>query len=194
MRKPDSHLQRRLRKFPFDVILIAFVCVAVIFWLKSRIGLNLADEGFRWYGTMHTALGEVPMRDFQSYDPGRYYWGALWFKILRNNGVISLRFAEAAFQFIGMCFGLMVLRGRVVTKWWTLAAAGVVLWIWMGVYEPAIIMAAIYFGVLLIERPSILRHFSAGIFVGIAAFFWSQPGTLHRYCFLRADAVRLVEN
>jgi hypothetical protein len=166
----------RWRDFPFEVVVIAFVCIAVTFWLKARLGLNLADEGFRWYGTLHTALGEVPMRDFQSYDPGRYYWGALWFKILGKDGPVSLRLAEAGFQFIGMCFGLLVLRRRILKTWWALAAAGLVLWIWMGVYEPVIILAAISFGVRLIEQPSTRRHFGAGIFVGLAAFFGRNLG------------------
>jgi len=140
----------RLRGFPLDAVLIAAACIVPYFFL-FRLGFNLADEGFLWYGTMHTALGEVPMRDFQSYDPGRYYWGALWIKILGDGGIISFRFNYAAFQFIGMVLGLSILRRRILKSWWALAAAGLVIWMWMGVYESVIMISAIYFAVLLID-------------------------------------------
>src|SRR5258706_10619125 len=132
--KAESMLAR-LRPVPFEEVLIALGFIAVGFLLKGRIGLNMSDEGFLWYGTLHTALGEVPIRDFQSYDPGRYYWGALWFKILRDNGIIALRLGEAALQSLGMFFGLLTLRGLGVSRRWALAAAAFVLWSWMAVYE-----------------------------------------------------------
>src|SRR5258706_226587 len=124
----------RLRKFPFDVVVIAFGCIAATFWLKARLGLNLADEGFRWYGTLHTALGEVPMRDFQAYEPARYYWGAFWCKIFTHNGFLALRRAECAFYFVEMSFGLRICGGRVIRGWVGLSAAGLVFWIWRGVF------------------------------------------------------------
>ena len=175
------------REFPLDVVLIAAACAAVSFFLYRHFELNLADEGFLWYGTIRTALGDVPLRDFQSYDPARYYWGALWFKILGNDGINSLRFSAHVLQFLGSCFGLLVVR-RTTRKWWALAAAGLLLWLWMGSYEWVIMAAAVYFGVLLIERPSALRHFTAGVFVGIAAFFGRNNGL---YCALAFVALIL---
>ncbi len=178
----------RLRGFPFDAVLIAAVCIVPYFFLIRRLGFNLADGGFLWYGTMHTALGEVPMRDFQSYDPGRYYWGALWIKILGDGGILSVRFNYAAFQFIGIVLGLSILRQRVLKSWWALAAAGLVIWMWIGVYESVIMISAIYFAVLLIERPSNFRHFIAGVFVGLAAFFGRNNGL---YCAVAFSALIL---
>ena len=125
----------RWRGFPFDAVLITAVLLALNYLFWARIGLSVADLGQLWYGTIQTALGEVPMRDFQSYDPGRYYWGAFWFKILRDDGIMALRFSGFAFQFIGMVLGLSVLRRRVLKTWWTLAAAGLVIWIWLGGHE-----------------------------------------------------------
>ena len=178
----------RLRALPFDAVLIAVVLLAIsqIFW--SHIGINISDGGQLWYGTIQTALGEVPVRDFQSYDPGRYYWGALWFKILGDDGIKSLGFSALVFQFIGMVLGLLVLRRRILKTWWALAAAGLVIWIWLGGHESVIIISAVYFAVLLVEKPSNLRHFSAGAFVGIVAFFGRNHGL---YCAVAFSALIL---
>jgi len=98
------------------------------------------------------------MRDFQSYDPGRYYWGALWIKILGDGGIISFRFNYAAFQFIEWFSALdsppaniEVLVGAGGGRSGDLDVDGV--------YESVIMISAIYFAVLLIERPSNFRHF-----------------------------------
>ncbi|MBD1878312.1 hypothetical protein [Coleofasciculus sp. FACHB-T130] len=174
---------QRLPAF-LKVFLLAAALVTTSFILQSNIGINLGDEGFLWYGTIHTALGEVPIRDFQSYDPGRYYWGAAWFKIFGNDSILSLRISTAIFQTIGLAFGLLSLK-RVTQSWWLLAIEGLLLLLWMfprhKLFEPSIAMAAVYFGILLLERPSLLRHFIAGVFVGLAAFLGRNHGL---YAFL----------
>ena len=169
---------------PRNLIILSALLVIVFFFLQGDVGLNIADEGFLWYGTIRTSLGEVPLRDFQSYDPARYYWGALWFKVIGNNGIIALRISEAVFQFLGLSLALLVLR-RVLSSWLALIAAAGFLLIWMfppwKIYEPVITIAAVYFAVLLIENPSRNRHLMAGIFVGFAAFFGRNHGL---YCFV----------
>ena len=84
-----------------NLLILAGVLVLLVFILQGNVGFNLADEGFLWYGTVRTALGEIPVRDFQSYDPARYYWGALWFKLLHNDGIMALRVSQTVFQFVG---------------------------------------------------------------------------------------------
>lgn len=165
-----------------NLVVLSALMVAVAFLLQGDTGFNLADEGYLWYGTIQTALGQVPVRDFQSYDPGRYYWGALWFKLLQNDGILALRLSQAVFQFMGLTLGLLLLR-RLFGSWISLISAATILVRWMfptwKIYEPVILVAAIYFAVLLIEQPSRVRHLAAGIFVGLAAFFGRNHGL---YC------------
>lgn len=162
----------------FKVALLALSLVIFSFGLQGDILINLADEGFFWYGTLQTAAGEVPIRDFQSYDPGRYYWTAGW-SFLLGSGIIGLRASVAIFQFLGLTFGLAVFRKR-INSWWILSVVGALLLLWMyprhKIFEHSISMAAVYFAVLLIENPTIRRHFAVGIFVGLMAFFGRNHG------------------
>jgi hypothetical protein len=168
--------------------LLAFTLVGISFWLQGNIGIGLADEGFLWHGTLATIDGNVPLRDFRSYDPGRYYWGAACSFIL-GDGIIALRLSTAIFQAIGLLCGLLALR-RVIHSWWGLVSAGVLLLIWMHprwkLFESSLAMMAVYFAIILLEQPTFKRHFIAGFFVGISAFFGRNHGlyTSISFCLL----------
>ncbi|MBW2284028.1 MAG: hypothetical protein JRF65_05435 [Deltaproteobacteria bacterium] len=173
-------------KDPIKALLLAFGLAGTWFWIQGDLLLNLADEGFLWYGTWQTSLGGVPMRDFHAYDPGRYYWVSGW-SVLFGTGIMGMRAAVVLFQATGLFFGLLALR-RVIRPWWGLAMAGALLVVWMypshKMFGHSLAMAAVYFGVLLLEKPSLLRHFAAGIFVGVAAFFGRNHGLYSFAAFL----------
>ena len=168
------------------IISIAFILVGISFWLQGNILINLADEGYLWYGTIRTGTGEIPIRDFQAYDPGRYYWTSTIAKI-SGNGIMSLRLSVGIFQFFGLIFGLLTLR-RVVNSWWILSLAGFLLLLWMyprhKLFVHTIVMMAIYFGLCLIEKPSGLWHFITGFFIGLSAFFGRNYGLYNFIVFL----------
>jgi hypothetical protein len=169
-------------KFPagatFIVAIYAAFLVTVSFFLQHNLYLNLSDEGFWWYGTLRTAEGEVPILDFQSYDPGRYYWSAFWVRLF-GDGLITLRASGALFQFIGLFLGLLVAR-RILTRWWYTGIFGLVLLLSMypryAHFDQTLAITAVYFGLLLLERPSLQRHFVTGVFVGLAAWFGRNHG------------------
>lgn len=164
-----------------DTLLLIFISLLLVsgcFLIQKSLGINLADEGYLCYGVLRTLQGDVPLRDFQSYDPGRYIWSALWLKVL-GEGLIPIRLSVATFQFMGLTCGLLALRS-VIKSYWVLTLAGVLLLIWMfprhKLFDISISIAAVYFALILFEKPNLVRHYVAGFFVGIAAFFGRNHG------------------
>jgi hypothetical protein len=144
---------------------------AFLWW--GDVGLDLADEGFLWYGVQRTVAGEMPVRDFQSYAPARYYWCAAWAPLV-GSGILGVRAALAAFQALGLFFGLLVARRVVPSVVWLVPTA-LVLFLWMAprhkLFEPAIAMMVVYAAVRLLERRDSLGPFLVGFACGLFGVF-----------------------
>ncbi len=169
---------------PWLITGFSVALVSLSFFTQGRIGFTYSDEGFLWYGAVHTLAGEIPILDFQSYDPGRYYWSAFWMMFF-GESMLALRFAVAIFQLLGLIFGMLVLR-RVVHSWQMLGAIGLLMILWMSphyqrLFEISTSLIALSVACFLIDRPSLGRHFIAGAFTGLAAFFGRNLGV---YCFV----------
>jgi hypothetical protein len=181
----------RLARSPLLPALLALALTAAACFAQWRIDFNIADEGFLWYGAIATAHGQVPLRDFMSYDPGRYYWAAAWAPLF-GDGILALRASTAIFQALGIFFGLLAAR-RAIDRPWLLALAGAVLLIWMiprhKVFEPSVAMAAVWVGARLLERPSAGRHFAAGVLAGLAVLMGKNLGL---YCLAAMTVLALI--
>jgi len=151
---------------------------AAVYLLVGRYDLGLMDEGYLWYGTLRTAEGLVPIRDFQAYDPGRYWWCAAWSAVC-GEGILGLRLSVSIFQALGLYCGLLVVRRVVRNPWW-LVPLGILLAAWMfprhKMFESALAMIAVYAAVRLHERPTPGVHFACGIFAGLAAVMGRNHG------------------
>lgn len=171
---------RQHREITPVVQIAILTCVLVIggFCFQGNVGLNLGDEGYLWHNVQRTFEGAVPIRDFRSYDPGRYYWGALWFHLM-SPGLFSLRVALSVFQALGLFMGLCAVR-RVISHRWILILAGMLLMLWMyprhKIFESCFSMSAVLIAVRLIENPTGRRHLCAGLLVGVAAFWGRNLG------------------
>lgn len=154
---------------------------AASFYVQSNIGFAIADEGFLWYGAQRVLLGEVPLRDFMAYDPGRYYWSAFFMWLTGSNGVVSLRVGLAVVQGLGLFLALSTLarawKGCGIA--WLLPAS-VILMLWMyprhkmfDITASICLIAALTY---LIEKPSSRRYFVTGLVVGLIAVFGRNHG------------------
>jgi hypothetical protein len=161
------------------VLSVGFVAGSFI-W-QGHYGFNLGDEGFLWYGVQRVMAGEVPIRDFMSYDPGRYYWSAILMTILRDDGILALRAAVAVFQFLGFFVGLLLLmRNKLRIDAVLMTLAAVTLWVWMfprhKLFDISLSMILIGILTLLVQQPSRRRFFLAGAGLGLIAFFGRNHG------------------
>ncbi|HEY8271272.1 MAG TPA: hypothetical protein VIG33_10325 [Pseudobdellovibrionaceae bacterium] len=145
------------------------------------MGFNLWDEGFLWYGAQRTMLGEVPIRDFMAYDPGRYYWSAGFMSLGGDNGIMSLRASVAIFQTIGLFVGLFLIAHTVKKQnifFMILSALTLVVWMYPRHKLFDISLSIMFIGVLafLIQRPILRRYFFAGLCLGLVAIFGRNHG------------------
>jgi len=151
--------------------LLALLAVGALVWSQRRTELNLADEGFLWYGVQRTLAGEVPMRDFQAYDPGRYAWCAALSPLV-GDGIVGVRTATAAFAALGVWLALLV-ASRFARHAGELAVCALVLGLWLfprhKLYEPALASATAWLALRLLESPTARAHLWAGVFVGASA-------------------------
>jgi len=165
------------------IIILSALLEGISFYLQHNIDINLADEGYLLAGVVSTVSGKVPIRDFYSYDPGRYYWMAAW-SLLFGEGLTAMRFYLAVFGAIGVSFGLLAAR-RVIRSFWGLVPLGTLLTIWIfprfHSFDNAIAMSIVFFATRLIEKPTPWRYFAAGLLVGLFAFFGKNHGL---YAFL----------
>ena len=158
----------------------SFVVLALFLW-QGHKGFSLWDEGFLWYGAQRVMLGEVPVRDFMSYDPGRYYWSAALMSLWGDNGIVALRGAVAVFQVIGLFVALLLIARSVRTPNFPyLFLSAIILAAWMYPRHKLfdISLSILLIGVLafLVQHPTSRRYFLTGLCVGLVAVFGLNHG------------------
>lgn len=159
-------------------VLGVFSALAVMgsFLWQGNYGFSLWDEGFLWYGVTQTLAGEIPIRDFMAYDPGRYYWCAALMGPCGADGIISLRIAAAIFQALGIFVGLLLLT-RFVPKGnlalIVLALVAMMAWSFPRhkIFDVSISIFLIFSVVIIIDKSDKKTHFISGFLVGFLAMF-----------------------
>lgn len=167
---------------PFSILAISVLTTLAFFLWEGAKGLNLWDEGFFWYGVQRVIQGEVPLRDFQAYDPFRYYWSAAVMEITGQDGMVALRATSALLQVLGLFCGLLAIsqaaRERSLLPCLTAAAIALAAWM-IPHFKMADIAASILLVgalTLLIAGPTARRYVLAGACVGFSAFLGRNHG------------------
>jgi hypothetical protein len=184
MQHPEASRSRLHWTILSGVVLFGMVASLGVFLLEGHTGFNLGDEGYLWYGVQRVLHGEVPVRDFMSYDPARYYWaaGLLW--LFHANGIIAVRAATAAFATLGVVVtGILVLRGasgRIVARLGLCVFAMLLCLLWMiprwKGYDAAISVILTASLARVLVYPSARRFFVHGIVIGLAAMLGRNHG------------------
>ena len=159
---------------------LSLALVGAFFLFEGNKGLNLWDESFLWYGAQRVLQGEIPIRDFMAYDPGRYYGAAAVMALLGDPGILALRLALAVFQCLGLFLGLCLIAGAQRRPDLGFAAlAGLTLIVWS--FFPCVFdlgASVVLLGALtyLVRRPTARRYLLAGVCVGLIAIFGRNHG------------------
>lgn len=169
------------RSLSFQSIALAVAVVAALFAWQGSKGFSLWDEGFLWYGVQRVMQGEVPIRDFMAYDPGRYYWSAGLMGLWGSSGIMALRATVAVFQAMGLSVALLLIaRTAGKRNVFYLLVSAVTLAVWMvprhKLYDISLSIFLIGALACLVEKPTGRRHFLAGLCVGLVAFFGRNHG------------------
>lgn len=173
---------RLLKSRPLLAALIFSIAwVAALFLLQRHFGFNIADGGFLWYGAERTLAGDVPLRDFMAYDPGRYWLAAMFMAAVHDTGMITMRAWMYLVEAVGVCLAVVtVARSRNDGSFiqWCLVALIASFWMYPEHKTIDILMAIAIVLVLslLIEMPSAARFFWAGVYVGSSAVIGRNHG------------------
>jgi hypothetical protein len=160
---------------------LSVLVAATVFLIQWHYGFNWGDEGLMWYISQRTALGQIPLRDFFSYDPGRYYWSAFFFKVLHGNGLFEQIAANTAFGAVGLAAISITTARAAVTRPWRLAML-LTLGIMLGfprhkTYEQALSLICGAGLAFLMARPNEQKRWLGyGIATGVAAFVGRNSG------------------
>ena len=154
------------------------------FWLTWRYDFDLADEGYYWYGAQRVLQGEVPLRDFMSYDVGRYYWAATFMRLMGDDGPFAARLSAPAYQTFGILLGvftcLLALQREGAVRWLFALLAAFILTIWAipyyKVYDHATSIIIVAMLVLMLKTAKPAAWLFAGICLGIAAIMGRNHG------------------
>ena len=134
-----------------------------------------------WYGAQRVMAGEIPIRDFMAYDPGRYYWSAALMWLCDDNGIMVLRGTVAIFQVTGLFIGLALFARssqKPNTLLWLLAAITFTVWMFPRhkLFDISLSIALVGTLSFLVQQPTSRRYFLTGLFVGIVAIFGRNHG------------------
>lgn len=167
-------------------MLTATVLTVVWGLLTWRYGLDIADEGFYWYGAQRMLHGELPMRDFMAYDIGRYAWSAAVMWLLGDDGLASARAASALFQVctipVGVWLALQTVdpRSAASAKLVVVAVVTVLLNLWVHpyykVFDYGTSLMIVAMLVLMLDVQTVRRWLLAGFILGLAAIMGRNHG------------------
>ena len=164
-----------------EAVALSSLVAGVVFLIQWRYGFNWSDEGWLWYISQRSALGQVPIRDVFSYDPGRYYWSALVFKILRGNGLFEQILANYIFGLLGLTAAYIAAIRAGMSRWWRISSL-FLLGVMLGfprhkVFEQSLSLVAVGGIAFVMAKPAESRRwFLYGIASGLAAFMGRNSG------------------
>ena len=175
-------------------LILGFLLTLFYFLTTWHIGINLADEGYYWYGTQRILHGEVPILDFMAYDPGRYYLSAFVMAIVGSEGIWAARLAAyfvlALLVSLGIYLALLSFHGNRIAQLFYSSIVTLLLIVWTYPYFRAfdfLAGALLIWGISIFFRQRTPRGwFFAGLILGAVAVLGRNHGVYGVFGYLVA--------
>ena len=155
---------------------VAAVPVLGRFVFEGHLGISFFDEAHLWYGAQRMGHGDLPLRDFQSYDPGRYVLLHLA-GLLFGQTPLVWRFAATLCAGLSVFFTVLLVH-RFDRRPWVLALTAVTFTLWLFPAHKVFEITASTLLVWALTRAFELRSSSParaglvlGVCIGIVALF-----------------------
>jgi hypothetical protein len=160
---------------------IAIFVGLIAVWTEWRWGFGLADEGYLWYGAQRVVHGEVPLRDFMSYDPGRYLLAGAWMWLAGNDGILALRGLLGLLTVLSTAWACnLVGRAWCLDRVWRIVPAALLFVFWMEprnkVFDIASSIALVATIAWVLRQPGRGRFALCGVVVGLLAILGRNHG------------------
>jgi hypothetical protein len=172
-----------LLRQPLAMAFFASVIAFATFLVERHWGFGLADESYLWYGAQRLLHGEVPVRDFMSYDLGRYALAAAWMWLEGDNGILALRDLLGLVTVVGVVLASMLtLHARRLDgeSAWQIVPVALLFALWMAprykvfdVTASIVLVAGISW---MLARPNRARFFGLGVLIGLLAVLGRNHG------------------
>jgi hypothetical protein len=162
-------------------LLFSIAWVTALFLLQRHFDFNIADGGFLWYGAERTLAGDVPLRDFMAYDPGRYWLVAMFMAAVRDHGMVTLRAWMYLVEAVAVCLVVVtVARSSTRVSFIQLCGIALLASLWMypehKTIDIVLSIAIVLVLSLLVEKPTAARFFWTGVYVGASAVIGRNHG------------------
>lgn len=175
------------------------ILLAIVQWFfNDRILLHfiLADEGFLYFGSLRVLEGELPIVDFRSYDPLRYFWVATWLKFF-GTGIFSFYTSLLVIKTLTI-YSILWLILNAKNKFSETVFLVVMLSFWLyprhKIFEIFISIVSIILLYLFFLKPTKKFSFILGISVGLFAFTGRNLGLYSFISFTVAILFIIVYN
>ena len=172
------------KKLILEAIFGSSILCSLVFLLFSKYGFGWADEGLLWYASQRTYVGELAIRDFFAYDPGRYYWNSFIFFLTGGTGLNDLLIATTAFGGVGLATAWYTMGYAKISFPWRLTFS-IIIAIALcyprhKVYEQSLSLILVSIVYFIIVSPNLLKRWLVfGVLTGMVAFFGRNHGVFY---------------
>jgi len=157
---------------------IAGVVHLVLHRLTRCERIGGADEGYLWYGIQELRRGKVPVRDFRSYEPGRYWWTGS-FTVAFRSEFVAVRVAGTSFLALAAALlGVVLLAAG--SSWLVVTVAIVVPALWGFRHnkrlDQGVVLLVAAASIELLRSPDLTSSATVGLMAGVALTMGANHG------------------